>query len=185
MTALWPVILVALSLVCFVFFWCRFPDRVVPPSSASHAAIAAAAAAAAAAGPKPASLQEPHALETLDLSQPASRVAATREVPGLQPAAAVAWLSLAATPRGVLPSHAARSWSPAALATARSTAVTVSIDVWYALEHSVAASRAVGSGFVVDATTGLIVTNRHVAGDIVGSWEVLFADGSTTTVGDS
>ena len=78
--------------------------------------------------------------------------------------------------------HASQTWSAAQIAAFKKQAVTITIYEWFPLEHNTAASKATGSGFVVDAAKGIIATNAHVAGATVGGWEVLFFDGSTAPV---
>ena len=100
----------------------------------------------------------------------------------LPPASLAAWLALAAKAKGRVPVHASQTWNASQIAAFKKQAVTITIYEWFPLEHNVAASKATGSGFVVDAKQGIIATNAHVAGATVGGWEVLFFDGSTAPV---
>lgn len=72
------------------------------------------------------------------------------------------WLSLAAKALGKAPVHASQStWgSPEALLRIKQQAVQVSINDALPLEHTDATPSAVGTGFVVEATLGIIATVR-------------------------
>lgn len=72
------------------------------------------------------------------------------------------WLSLAAKALGKAPAHASQSvWgSPEALLRVKQQAVQVSINDALPLEHTDATPSAVGTGFVVESTLGIIATVR-------------------------
>ena len=74
------------------------------------------------------------------------------------------WLSLAAKALGKAPAHASQSvWgSPEALLRVKQQAVQVSINDALPLEHTDATPSAVGTGFVVEATLGIIATVRRI-----------------------
>ena len=76
------------------------------------------------------------------------------------------WLSLAAKALGRAPVHAAQSvWgSSEALLRIKQQAVQVSINDALPLEHTDATPSAVGTGFVVEATLGIIATVREKKG---------------------
>lgn len=112
----------------------------------------------------------------------AADIAAASPTALSSPASVAAWLSLAAHARGRVPVHATQTWNASQIAAFKRQAVTITIYEWYPLEHNTAASKATGSGFVVDSQRGIISTNAHVAGAMVGGWEVLFFDGSTAPV---
>ena len=112
----------------------------------------------------------------------AADIAAASPTTLSSPASVAAWLSLAAHARGRVPVHATQTWNASQIAAFKRQAVTITIYEWYPLEHNTAASKATGSGFVVDSQRGIIATNAHVAGAMVGGWEVLFFDGSTAPV---
>ena len=178
---------------------------VAPPSRASSVSAAAPSSADATATRPQAALLQPASfgsdmLQTAPLSFASSSliqaavdgpndaiaadVAASTTSPNplSSPASVAAWLSLAAHARGRVPVHATQTWNASQIAAFKRQAVTITIYEWYPLEHNTAASKATGSGFVVDSQRGIIATNAHVAGAMVGGWEVLFFDGSTTPV---